>query len=67
MLGLIESTDAGRTWSTLSLHGRADFHGLAFAHGLVYGYDSTSGQFMATRDRKIWERAVARADARLSW
>lgn len=56
LLGLIESTDRGQTWERLSLHGKADFHALHGAHGQVYGYDSTSGTFMVTRDRKEWDR-----------
>lgn len=56
LLGLIESTDAGESWERLSLHGEADFHALHAAHGNVYGYDSTSGTFMVSRDRKTWDR-----------
>jgi hypothetical protein len=55
LLGLIESTDAGQTWDSVSLSGEADFHALAYAHGQVYGWDSTSGRFMVTRDRTDWE------------
>lgn len=55
LLGLIESTDAGKTWENLSLSGEADFHGLAFAHGQVYGSDSTSGRFMVSGDLVNWE------------
>ncbi|MEO6318367.1 MAG: F510_1955 family glycosylhydrolase [Acidimicrobiales bacterium] len=54
-LGLIESDDAGDTWTSLSLSGEADFHGLAFAHDQVYGWDSGSGRFMVSRDRAEWE------------
>ena len=54
-LGLIESTDAGATWTELSLGGQVDFHGLASAHGQVYGWDSGSGRFMVSRDRRTWE------------
>ena len=56
LLGLIESVDAGQSWQRLSLHGEADFHALAAAHGKVYGYDSTSGTFMVTTDRRAWDR-----------
>ncbi|MDP3713741.1 MAG: exo-alpha-sialidase [Mycobacteriales bacterium] len=56
LLGLIESDDAGVTWDRISLHGAADFHALAAAHGQVYGYDSTSGTFMVTEDKKEWDR-----------
>jgi hypothetical protein len=54
-LGLIESTDAGQTWQTLSLEGEADFHALKFAHGSVYGFDSGTARFMVSRDRRTWE------------
>ncbi len=56
LLGLIESTDKGQTWKRLSLHGKADFHALHARHGLVYGYDSTSGTFMVSRDKLSWDR-----------
>lgn len=55
LLGLIESTDAGKTWDPVSLTGDVDFHGLAFAHDQVYGWDSTSGRFMVSADRKNWD------------
>jgi len=54
-LGLIESTDAGTTWTILSLGDDADFHALAFAHGQVYGWDAGSGRFMVSADRNEWE------------
>ena len=56
LLGLIESDDRGETWDRISLHGEADFHALHAAHGNVYGYDSTSGTFMVSRDREEWDR-----------
>ena len=55
LLGLIESTDGGRSWEPLSLLGEADFHSLVAAHGNVYGYDSTGGRFMVSPDGKEWE------------
>ena len=60
-LGLIESTDGGVTWQTMSLSGAADFHGLRGAHGAVYGYNSTDGAFMVSTDRRTWERRSAAA------
>lgn len=54
-LGLIESTDGGETWTALSLSGEVDFHGLAFAHDHVYGWDSGTGRFMVSTDRRDWE------------
>ena len=58
-LGLIESTDAGETWRSLSLSGEVDFHALAFSHGRVYGWDSGSGRFMVSSDTKTWETRSA--------
>ncbi len=64
LLGLIESTDGGRSWRSVSLLGEADFHSLVAAHGNVYGYDSTGGRFMVSADGKQWETrsSVALAD-----
>ncbi len=39
-LGLIESTDAGRSWRPVSLLGKADFHVLEAAGETVYGFGS---------------------------
>ena len=55
-LGLIESTDAGKSWRSLSLDGEADFHSLEAKHGAVYGYDSQTGQLTVTSDRRNWDR-----------
>ena len=55
LLGLIESTNGGRTWKPLSLLGEADFHSLVSAHGKVYGYDSTGGRFMVSEDGRRWD------------
>jgi hypothetical protein len=56
LLGLIESTDAGQSWTPLSLGGQADFHAIEYAHGRVYAYDSTSETFMVSDDGQTWER-----------
>ena len=53
-LGLIESTDGGRTWDTVSLEGEADFHVLEARHGLVYGH--TGGTLLVSSDKRTWER-----------
>ncbi|WP_223188739.1 F510_1955 family glycosylhydrolase [Streptomyces sp. TRM68416] len=53
--GLLESTDSGRTWQTLSLGGTADFHSLKYAHDTVYGYDSTRGLLRVSADRSTWD------------
>ncbi|MGP4011674.1 F510_1955 family glycosylhydrolase [Streptomyces sp. 4N124] len=53
--GLIKSTDAGKTWKSLSLSGKSDFHALDFAHSTVYGYDSTNGLVRTTKDGISWK------------
>ena len=55
LLGLVESTDGGRTWDPVSLLGDADLHGLATAGGLILAADSTG------------ERVLASADGGSSW
>ncbi|MPY94298.1 MAG: exo-alpha-sialidase [Acidimicrobiia bacterium] len=55
LLGLIESSDAGRSWVSRSLSGEVDFHALAFAHGQVYGWDATSARLMVSADAQVWE------------
>lgn len=54
-LGLIESSDAGATWTTRSLAGDADFHVLRLRHNTVYGYNSIRGQLIASTDRTTWQ------------
>ena len=55
-LGLIKSTDGGRSWEAVSLSGEADFHVLRWADGTVYGVDSGSGRLMVSDDRgESWE------------
>ena len=51
-LGLIESTDGGQTWTTLSLEGEADFHALDAAQGVIYGY--SGGRLMVTDNKTDW-------------
>ncbi|MFF3817648.1 F510_1955 family glycosylhydrolase [Streptomyces bluensis] len=57
--GLIKSTDAGRTWTSLSLSGESDFHALEYAHGTVYGYDSTNGLLRTSEDGTTWKDGAA--------
>jgi photosystem II stability/assembly factor-like uncharacterized protein len=54
-LGLIESTDGGQTWQSLSLAGEADFHSLEARHGRVYGLNSLTGEFMVSKDKQTWD------------
>ncbi len=50
-LGLIESTDAGATWSELSRGGASDFHALTAVDGGVVGFD---GQLRSSADGQEW-------------
>ncbi|MGW4206153.1 F510_1955 family glycosylhydrolase [Streptomyces sp. NPDC004726] len=58
-LGLIESTDMGKTWKDKSLSGEVDFHSLDYAHDTVYGYDSTNGLLRVSKDGVTWEKRSA--------
>lgn len=49
-LGLVESRDAGQTWTAVSLGGRADFHVLRAAGETIYGYDGLDGRLMVSTD-----------------
>lgn len=50
-LGLIESTDEGENWESISLLGEADFHVLRFAGERVYGYDASNDRLLVSSDR----------------
>lgn len=54
-LGLIESRDAGLTWTSQSLLGSADFHVLRVTDEVTYGWNSSTGQLMSSRDRRTWK------------
>jgi hypothetical protein len=49
-LGLIQSTDGGGTWRSVSLLGDADFHILRSHGRRVYGFDATNGRLLASDD-----------------
>lgn len=51
-VGLIESTDGGRTWSLLSRQGQSDFHALAASSAGVVGFDGDA--LRATSDGTTW-------------
>lgn len=46
LLGLIESTDAGKSWQSISLLGEADFHVLRSEGKRVIGFDATNERLM---------------------
>jgi photosystem II stability/assembly factor-like uncharacterized protein len=50
LLGLIESTDGGKSWQPISLLGEADFHVLRSHGNRVYGFDATNERLMFSRD-----------------
>lgn len=57
LLGLIESADAGRSWTPISLLGDADFHVLRSAGERVYGYDASGDRLMASADAgRTWSQ-----------
>lgn len=47
-LGLIRSDDGGRSWSSVSLSGEADFHVLRSAGQRVYGFDAGNARFLVS-------------------
>ncbi len=56
-LGLVRSTDAGRSWNPVSLLGEADFHVLRIARRRIYGFDATDGALRVSRDGgRNWSR-----------
>jgi hypothetical protein len=55
-LGLVRSEDAGRTWTSVSLKGKADFHALKTIHDRIYGFNSSDGTLMVSKNAgKTWE------------
>lgn len=50
LLGLIESTDAGKSWQSISLSGEADFHVLRSEGRRVLGFDATNERLMLSGD-----------------
>lgn len=54
-VGLIKSTDAGRTWTSLSRGGESDFHALTASSTGVMGFD---GALRMTPDGKTWAQGT---------
>ncbi len=55
-LGLIRSGDAGKTWTSVSELGTADFHAIESSQGLLVGSQFGQSQILASRDQgKTWE------------
>ena len=55
-LGLIRSTDAGKTWEKLSRQGESDFHALTATKSGIVGFD---GALRTSPDGKTWNTAAA--------
>lgn len=55
-LGLIRSTDAGKTWEKLSRQGESDFHALTATKSGIIGFD---GALRTSPDGKTWNRVAA--------
>lgn len=72
-LGLMTSSDMGKTWTNLSLSGEVDFHRLVALGKVAMGISSTSGQLLRTEDggktwtdlgaTRLYDLAIAPADA----
>ncbi|MCI2237801.1 hypothetical protein MO973_41510 [Paenibacillus sp. TRM 82003] len=58
-VGLIESTDGGRTWQVLSRQGQSDFHALAASDAGVVGFD---GAVRSSLDGTTWHVLDAPVD-----
>lgn len=59
--GLIQTRDAGRTWTVLSRGGRSDFHALTSTAGGVVGFD---GQALTSTDGRSWTASSLQAPPR---
>lgn len=55
-LGLIRSTDAGKTWEQLSRQGESDFHALTATKSGLVGFD---GALRTSPDGKTWNTVAA--------
>jgi len=60
-VGLMESTDAGKTWSVRSRGGESDFHALTSSGKGVLGYD---GVLRSSVDGKTWKQLAIAAEPR---
>lgn len=53
-LGLIETTDGGTTWRSVSLMGDVDFHALHAGEQRTWGWNSQDGSLMVSDDLREW-------------
>ena len=55
-LGLVKSTDGGKTWEQVSRQGESDFHALTTTKTGIVGFDGT---MRTSTDGKTWKTAAA--------
>lgn len=55
-MGLIRSSDGGKTWAQLSRQGKSDFHALTVTKSGIVAFD---GQLWTSPDGKTWTTAAA--------
>ncbi len=56
LLGLIRSTDSGKSWEPVSLLGEADFHVLRFTGERIFGYDASNDRLLVSGDQgRSWQ------------
>jgi photosystem II stability/assembly factor-like uncharacterized protein len=59
-LGLLRSTDGGKTWKSISLVGEVDFHSLEVSGNQMYGGNATEGLLMYSKNLgKSWKKLGA--------
>lgn len=55
-LGLIQTDDAGQSWTSVSLNGSADIHALVLVDDLLFAADATDGVLLVSADDgETWE------------
>ncbi|MFM1797029.1 MAG: hypothetical protein RL733_810 [Actinomycetota bacterium] len=60
-LGLLRSTDGGKTWKSISLLGQVDFHSLEVSGNQIYGGNATEGLLMYSKNLgKSWKKLGAK-------
>lgn len=56
-LGLLRSSDGGKTWKSVSLLGKVDFHFLEVSGSQIYGGNATDGSLMYSKNLgESWKR-----------